>query len=168
MNNILRKKIIDTCQIWHKTARPSRQAFLDLADNLIKWKQKTGIQGLWDTPPLMLTATIDDAWGHGLEIIQTYAKAAGINTLPLGLLQSPETIIAECQNHVPHILGMTILQFDSEDSIAYIRKKIPSKTLIVAGGPLFRADPELAQRMGIDFVAKDAVAFMEFLLDFKP
>jgi len=168
MNNILRKKIIDTCRIWHNTGSPSRQAFRDLADNLIKWKQETGIQGLWDTPPLMLTATIDDGWGHGLEIIQIYAKAAGVNTLPLGLLQSPETIISKCQNHVPHILGMTILQFDSEDSMSYIRKKIPSKTLIVAGGPLFRSDPELAQRMGIDFVAKDAVAFMEFLLDFKP
>lgn len=168
MNLILKKKIINACQNWHKTRHPSREAFLDLANNIIQWKQERDIQGLWENPPLMLTATIDDGWGHGLEIIQLYAQAAGVRIMPLGLMQSPETIIAKCQNYVPHILGMTILQFDSEDSMAYIRKNIPSKTLIIAGGPLFRADPGLSRRMGIDFTAKDAVAFMEFLLNFKP
>ena len=38
-------------------------------------------------------------------------------------------------------------------------------THIVAGGPVFSADPELARRAGIDFVARDAGAFWEYLLD---
>lgn len=167
MNLLYKDKIIDTIRKWQKNPRPSREAFLNIASELIKWKQDAGIKGLWEDPPLMLTATIDDGWGHGLEIIQLYAEAAGINTVALGLLKSTDTIISECRKQCPHILGMTILQFDSEDSMAYIRKNIPSKTRIVAGGPLFRSDPELGRRMGIDFVAKDAIAFMEYLLNFN-
>jgi hypothetical protein len=38
---------------------------------------------------------------------------------------------------------------------------------MVCGGPLFRADPDLADRCGIDFVAKDVGAFLDYLLDHR-
>lgn len=162
-------RIKQSLKEWRESGNsPSRTAFTDMAHDILEWKKNHGISGIWESQPLMLTATLDDAWGYGLDVIHLYAEAAGMQIIPLGLLQSPESIISRCQEHVPHILGMTILQFDSEEDTALIRKNIPSKTLIVAGGPLFRSDPELAERAGIDFVAKDAISFMEFLLEFNP
>ena len=39
---------------------------------------------------------------------------------------------------------------------------------MVVGGPIFAADPDLARRAGIDFVARNAAAFIAYLLDFQP
>jgi methylmalonyl-CoA mutase cobalamin-binding subunit len=146
--------------------RPSRQVLTENANHLISWRQERNLPGLWEKPPLMLTATVDDGWGHGLEIIHLYAEAAGLRVKPLGLMLAPEIIIAECALHNPDILGITVLQFDSETALQRIRLEIPAKTRIVAGGPLFSADPEFAGLCGIDMVAKDAMAFMDFLLTF--
>ncbi len=160
----LRSKIHEVLKILRQTSHPSRTLFMDEARNLLEWKNIHGISGLWDQPPLMLTATLDDGWGHGLEVIRLYADAAGVRVHHLGLLCTPEFIIRECLQYRPDILGMTVLQFDTEEAVAMIRQNIPEKTRIVAGGPLFRADPEFAQRAGIDVTAKDAVEFMEYLL----
>ena len=161
-----KKKIIAVIGKLRKTRRPSRNAFVDAAKNLSEWKQRNDCSGLWHEPPLMATATLDDGFGHGLEIIHLYAEAAGLKLLRLGLMLSPDDIIAKCLEHHPSILGLTMLQFDTETSIKQIRDGIRSDTQIVAGGPLFAADPGLAKRSGIDVVTKDAAAFMEYLLRF--
>ncbi len=113
----------------------------------------------------MLTATLEDGFGHGLEVIHRFADAVGLKCMPLGLLLKPERIIQECRIHRPDFLGVTVLQFDSEDALKRIRKEIPSRTRIVAGGPVFRADPDFDQRTGIDRVARDGVDFLKILLD---
>lgn len=145
--------------------RPSRNQLVDAAESLNSWKLDHGIESLWESPPLMVTATLDDGWGHGLAVIHLYAEVAGLRLIPLGLLQPPETVIAACRQHRPAILGLTVLQFDTEDDLVRIRNQIPADTRIVAGGPLFGADPELAERAGIDIVAKNATAFMTYLLE---
>jgi hypothetical protein len=38
---------------------------------------------------------------------------------------------------------------------------------MICGGPVFKADPELAKRCGIDFVAEHVGAFLEYLLDHR-
>ncbi len=119
---------------------------------------------MWLNAPLMVTATIDDAMGHGLDLIHQYSNLAGLRVHPLGLLQSAETIIAACREMEPALLGLTVLQFDSEDDLVLIARSIPETTRIVAGGPVFKADPELAQRAGVHRVAVDAADFLSFLL----
>ncbi|MGE0085718.1 MAG: cobalamin-dependent protein [Desulfococcaceae bacterium] len=160
----LRFKILEVLEILRLPEHPSRTFFTDEARKLLEWKNMHGISGLWEEPPLMLTATLDDGWGHGLDVIRLYAEAAGVRVLHAGLLRTPEFIIEECRRYEPDILGMTVLQFDTEEALALIRQKIPLKTRIVAGGPLFRADAEFAQRCGIDVTAKDAAEFMAYLL----
>ena len=39
--------------------------------------EQLGTQGLWASPPLMLTATLDDGLGQGLAVIEKFAKAIG-------------------------------------------------------------------------------------------
>lgn len=128
---------------------------------------KTGNSGLWDKPPLMITATLDDGLGQGLEIIRMFSETAGIEIIDLGLLVTPERIIAECKENNPDLLGLTVLQFDSEEDILMIRRNLPSKTKIIAGGPVFTADPGFARRTGIHFTAKNVAYFIRFLLQFE-
>ncbi len=144
--------------------RPARTELAAAVADIQAWKTKHQSAGLWPVPPLMVTATIDDAMGHGLDLIHQYADLAGLRVQPLGLLQSAEAIVAACREMEPELLGLTVLQFDSEDDLALIAQGIPVATRIVAGGPIFKADPELAQRAGVHRVAVDAADFLSFLL----
>ena len=167
-NSPLRRKIAGLVNSLRQTRRPSREALLSGARDLLEWRRDTHSPGLWDRPPLMITATIDDGWGHGLEVIHRYGEAAGLSILPVGLLKTPGEIIRACVSRKPDILGLTVLQFDTEEALIEIRGGIPEHTRIVAGGPIFGADPDLARRTGIDFVAGNAAAFIEYLLGFEP
>ena len=40
------------------------------AGEVREWKVRTGGSGVWDAPPLMLKATLDDGLGQGLEVIR--------------------------------------------------------------------------------------------------
>ena len=122
---------------------------------------------MWDNPLLMITATLDDGLGQGLEIIRLFSETAGIEIIDLGLLVTPEKIIAECKKNNPDLLGLTVLQFDSEEDILMISRNLPSKTKIIAGGPVFSADHGFARRTGIHFAAKNVAYFIRFLLKFE-
>ncbi len=115
----------------------------------------------------MLTATLDDGLGHGLEVIRMFSETAGLETIELGLLLTPEKIITSCKNHQPDLLGLTVLQFDSEEDILMISRNLPSKTKIIAGGPVLTADRGFAARAGIHFTAKNAAYFIQYLLQFE-
>lgn len=144
--------------------KPSRTELAAAAEELDQWKKTNQTGGLWAPPPLMLTATLDGAMGHGLELIHRYAGLAGVEIHALGLLQSAESVAAACRKLEPQFLGLTVLQFDTEDDLALIARNIPVTTRIVAGGPVFKADPDLARRVGVHRVAADAADFLEYLL----
>jgi methanogenic corrinoid protein MtbC1 len=127
---------------------------------------KTNVSGLWDIPPLIITATLDDGLGQGLEVIHMFSETAGLEIIELGLLVTPKKIITACKINEPDLLGLTVLQFDSEEDILQISKNLPSKTKIIAGGPVFAADPGFARRAGIHFTAKNVASFIRFLLQF--
>lgn len=144
--------------------RPARTELADAVADIRLWKAEHGEEGLWQEPPLMVTATLDDAMGHGLDLIHQYAEVAGIQVNHLGLLQAPDAIVSACRDLEPKLLGLTVLQFDTEEDLAFIAGNIPEATQIVAGGPVFKADPELSRRAGIHRVAMDAADFLKFLL----
>ncbi len=146
------------------SGRPSRMELGAAAAEIQQWKTEHQVTGLWQDPPLMVTATLDDAMGHGLDLIHQYADLAGLKVQALGLLQSADSVAATCRELNPALLGLTVLQFDTEDDLAIIARNIPEATRIVAGGPVFKADPEFAWRAGIHRVASDAADFLNFLL----
>ena len=160
-------KLDELSRKWQSTGLPSRSGLEKAAGDLRDWKKKTGGPGLWDIPPLMITATIDDGLGHGLEVIRMFSEVAGLEIIDLGRLVTPDKIITECKNNQPDLLGLTVLQFDSEEHILMIGRNLPSKTKIIAGGPVFTADHGFARRTGIHFTAKNAACFIRFLLQFE-
>jgi len=138
------------------------------ADALAAWRARTGAPGLWESPPRMVTATVDDGLGQGLDLIHRFARLAGVELHPLGLMVPAADIVAACRRLQPAWLGMTVLQFDSEPVVTGIRAALPPETHILAGGPLFKSDPDLAARCGIDTVLPSAAAFAAFLLGYRP
>lgn len=167
-NQVLRDRLINLLSDWETSGRPTRTGFQSAAEEIIRWKKKNHISGLWEIPPLFVTATIDDGWGHGLQLIHLWAKVVGLKVQALGLLVKPEEIIRKCLRLNPDFLGMTVLQFDTEDDLILITRNLPSKTRVIVGGPVFSADPELAGRTGVHFVAKNAADFISFMLKFEP
>jgi methylmalonyl-CoA mutase cobalamin-binding subunit len=162
--NALLERIEAILTTWKDTGIPARASLHEIADGIIEWRNAVGIPGLWEAPPLMVGATLDDGWGHGIQLILKFAEAMGVNTNFIGLLQPWEKIVAACRECQPDFLGLTVLQLDTEDDLMELRHHLPENIKIIAGGPVFTIDPELAERVGIDFVAKDAGAFMRLLL----
>jgi methylmalonyl-CoA mutase cobalamin-binding subunit len=162
----LHARITRQLEDWKAQAQPSREQLLWAADQVTAWRRERQIEGLWPDPPLMLTATIDDSFGHGLEVIHRFAEAAGLPVVHLGKLLTAEAIVDGCRRHQPRLLGLTVLQFDTEPDLIVIRRQIDPAIRIVAGGPIFAADPDLAERSGIDFVARSATDFWRYLLTF--
>ena len=159
-----REAIDQLAKLWISSGLPSRQAVAQAAAQLIRLRNQLGIEGLWAPPPLMVTATLDDGLGQGLEVIEAFAAAMGIRLVSLGLMQSPETITAACRRDQADYLGMTVLQFDSEDDLIRIAEKLPSQTRIIAGGSVFSADAEFAQRTGVHYAAKNVAYFLSYML----
>ncbi|MFZ7126204.1 MAG: cobalamin-dependent protein [Desulfobacterales bacterium] len=115
----------------------------------------------------MLTATIDDGWGHGLDVIERVAEAAGVRVRRIGLLRTALEILDECRKQEPDLLGLTVLQFDSDDTVDAIVRGLPARTLLVAGGAAYRYDPDFAARTGTRRVARDGSGFLRFLLEYR-
>lgn len=162
------KQMIMNCLKQWEGAPPTRESYLAAASEWTAWRQERCHGGLWAAPPRMVTATIDDGWGHGLEVIEKLAAAVGICIHPLGLLQPVERIIAVCQELKPDFLGLTVLQFDSDDAVSEIVRSIPPSTLLVAGGAAFQYDPDFALHTGTPVVVKNGASFVRFLLERAP
>ena len=162
-----KQMILDCLKQW-KGASPTRESYLAAASEWAAWRSERRHGGLWSSPPRMVTATIDDGWGHGLEVIEKLAAALGMRIHPLGLLQPAERIIAACRELAPEFLGLTVLQFDSDDAVSEVVRGIPPSTLLVAGGAAFQYDPDFALRTGTPVVVKNGASFVRFLLERAP
>lgn len=164
-----KEEVLKLIKTWKTQGLPSGDALAATVDELRRWKDVNNIGGLWVEPPLMATATVDDGFGQGLAVIHKFAAAVGLSLHPIGLMQKPDVIIDACRSLRPAILGLTILQFDSQEAIAYIASHLPAQTKIVAGGPVFAADPEFAGRAGIHVVAANVGDFLDYLINrFRP
>ncbi len=151
---------------WRSGALPSRAGYLEAAEALLAWRVEHGGGGLWRVAPLLATATLDDAWGQGLDVIHRLAEAVGMRLLPLGPRRSPEMILAICQRELPAFLGLTVLWAEAEAALRSIAQGLPRMTRLIVGGPAFAADHELASRAGVAFVVAHGAAFLERLLVF--
>ena len=145
---------------------PTREGYLEAAAALAAGGQPDP-EPLWPRSLRMVTATLDDGWGYGLEIIQALAAGVGVRVKSLGVLQTPEAIVAACRRHRPDLLGLTVLQFDSDDAVRRILRHLPPTTTLIAGGAAYQFDPDFAERTQTPFVARHGAAFLQFLLNYR-
>ncbi|MBC2735225.1 MAG: hypothetical protein HF981_12780 [Desulfobacteraceae bacterium] len=163
----MRDRLTDLLQQWSRRGKPSREDYFSMARELEALRRQSEWGGLWPQPPSMITATLDDGWGHGLDIIEALAASVGVAVHSLGVLQAPATIVQACRERQPDLLGLTVLQFDSDDALIHITRSLPPGTTLIAGGAAYRFDPEFAERTGTHAVARDGIAFLRFLLDYQ-
>lgn len=161
----LRNALESLSRRWLTQGLPSRSEVLRAADEINEWKRQNGETGIWTATPLLLTATLDDGIGQGIEIIEVFSKTIGLKVKPLGLLQPPEQIVAACLKEEPAFLGLTVLQIDSEDDLAFIGERISPLTRIIAGGPAFKYDAGMAKRCRVNHVAPNVADYIDFLLN---
>jgi len=129
-----RDRVRDQLQSWQQSGIPSRQRLVDQASRILALRDAMAIPGLWHNPPLMLAATLDDGFGHGLEIIRLWAEAVGMQVHFAGLLLNPSQILEACRRLQPDLLGVTVLQFDTAESVQRIAESLPPGTRLIAGG----------------------------------
>lgn len=134
-----------------------------MADQLEKVKKALVIKGIWVEKPLMVTATLDDGLGQGLRTIHRYGSIIGLEIHSLGMLQTPETIIAACRRLLPRFLGLTVLQLDSDDDLGHIGNHLPRETSLIAGGPVFQYDPDMAPRCGVAAACPNVAHFIDYM-----
>jgi methylmalonyl-CoA mutase cobalamin-binding subunit len=149
---------------WLCSGLPSRQGMMAAAAALEQMRNDLKVESLWDRAPRLLTATLDDGIGQGLAVIEAFAAAIGMDVIPIGLMQTADIVIGACRQHGPHFLGLTVLQFDTEDDLIKISRALPADTRIVAGGPVFSADPGFADRTGIHYAARHVADFLRFMV----
>jgi len=149
---------------WRRNPMVSWTEMYQTGGQLLEWKQEKTISGLWTKTPVMITATLEDGVGQGLKMIHLFSRVAGIDIVPLGLMQKETAIITACQKKAPDFLGMTILQFDSEERLSHMADKIPEATQIVVGGPIFNMmdREELSEKPYI--VLNTVSDYIDFLL----
>jgi len=160
----LRNQLQALCGQWLSTALPSRDGLLETAEQLNTWKKQNKVPGIWPAAPLIITTTLDDGIGQGIEIINIFSEIIGMKVKSLGLLQPAERIISACLKDRPAFLGLTVLQIDSEETLSLIGQRVPSETRIVAGGPAFKYEPEMAIRCKVHHVAANVAAYIDYIL----
>ena len=160
----LRKRLETLLQDWREHELPPRWSIEQSLRKLLEWQNEHENGSLLSPRPLLFTATLDDGWGHGLDLIRLCAGAAGWEVRHLGLLMSPERILAACREYPPDFLGLTMLHSDSESGLSTIAGNLPAKTRLLAGGPPFKSDPELAGRAGVHHVSANVADFLEYVL----
>jgi methylmalonyl-CoA mutase cobalamin-binding subunit len=149
---------------WVSDGLPSREGLDRAAKSLVQLRQKSSLPGIWERPPTLATATLDDGFGQGIAVIESFAAAIGMHIIRLGLMLTAEEIIEGCHRHKPEFLGLTVLQFDTEEDLVFIAERLPPPTRIVAGGPVFTGDPDFAERAGTHYAAKNVADFLLFML----
>lgn len=165
---LLKEKLSHLSHEWMSRGITSREHLLGTADELFEWKKDNQIKNIWPQTPVLATATLDDAIGQGIDIIELYAKISGLEVIRIGLLQTPAHILDQCHRIRPDLLGITILQLDSDDDLSEIGHHLPSNTRLIAGGPVFKFDPDMAHRCGVDYVAPNVGYFIDYLLNWCP
>jgi len=164
----LRNILSEYSDTWRQAPTVPWSEVYQTGEKLLEWKTEKKIAGIWDRQPKMITATLEDGVGQGLKMIHLYSRIAGIEIFPLGLMQTEESIIEACTKHLPDFLGMTILQFDSEERLNHIINHIPKETQVVVGGPVFKLlDKEELEEKNYT-VLNTVSAYLSYLLYWQP
>ena len=128
LSGALRQQAADLVGKWTAGGLPGRDG-LEAAATVLKEASLGG--GLWSPPPVMLTATVDDGIGQGIELIGRFADALGVRVEFMGLMRRPEQVVETARRLQPDLVGLTLLQLDSEPAVAEIARGLPERTVLV-------------------------------------
>ncbi|MBQ9964834.1 MAG: homocysteine S-methyltransferase family protein [Clostridia bacterium] len=109
-------------------------------------------------PKVVIATVKGDIHDIGKNIVKLLLENYGFTVIDLGRDVPPEAVTEAVLAHNAPLLGLSALMTTTvpamEDTIAAVRKRVPSCKIMVGGAVL---NAEYAQRIGADFYAKDAM-----------
>ncbi|WP_143083095.1 hypothetical protein [Thermodesulforhabdus norvegica] len=155
-----RNEVLGVIRRWELRGLPPRWTLINTLKELKK-RRDTVVASLFESPPLILTATLDDGWGVGIEVIHAACDVLGIPYVFLGLIVSPEVIIRKCEELRPGVLGLTVLHESSLMDLKSLDQNLPENVLILVGG-MWIDCREFSRRLKY---LKNVLDFMKFFLE---
>ncbi len=164
--DILRTVLTDFIKKLDENPGMSGSEVLQTGRKLLTWKATEAVDGLFSQPPRLMTATLDDGIGQGLTMIHCFAELTGVEIIHLGLMQTSATITAECRRQHPDMLGLTVLQYDTEEILCdHIIPQLPETVQVIVGGPIFKTMTEKTLAAKPYRVLNTIPDFLLFLMD---
>lgn len=160
---MFRREVEQLVQHWQSHGPTPRWQLREQLKDLKANRQSLGIPSLWSVPPTMVTATLDDGWGHGIETVTLCARALGMTVHALGLLVPASEIVAACRRLRPGFLALTVLQVESEEALQLIADEVPPITQVFVGGAFVHSCPQAFHRINL-LAASNLEAFIKQLL----
>lgn len=149
---------------WRENGVPPRRQLREQLRDLQESRRQLGIASLRETSAAIVTATIDDGWGHGIETVALCARALGLAVHELGLEVRPGEIAAACHALQPRYLALTVLHMESEAKLRQVVRNMPARTDVIVGGAFVQNVPDALERLGI-IPARRLLDFLELLLE---
>ncbi len=160
------KEIRTVLDSWREK-KPPRWSMLKKLEELTEARKRAGIETiLSDNVSTIYTATIDDGWGMGIDVIHKACDVIGLRYKFLGLLVKVDELVNVCNQDIPDFLGLTVIHESSFDDVLYIASKIHEKTtLLVGGGALKTENWGKGKGLGSNIIViPDVVTFFDFFL----
>ncbi|MEJ5299511.1 MAG: cobalamin-dependent protein [Thermodesulforhabdaceae bacterium] len=151
-------------EIWEKSGIPPRWSLLEELKKLQSLRISLGLSSICENPPRLITATLDDGWGLGIEVIHMACNALGIPYNFLGLMKTPEEIVDACASDPPDIVGVTVIQEDSAEELLRLRRLLQPNILILAGGPGLKDPAEISHENNL-IIVKNVSHFIRMIID---
>jgi methanogenic corrinoid protein MtbC1 len=123
--------------------------------------------------PKVVLGTLLDGHTLGARLVGIFLRARGVAVVEAGAGLSPEELAARAVAENARVLAVSVLMLRSATRIVEVRRLLQRdapRTRLAVGGAPFRADPDLARRVGADAWAADALQAAEaiFTLANKP
>lgn len=129
----MKNDLLNLLRTWESEGIPPRWTLISSLRSLKERREEEGAT-LIERPYLILTATLDDGWGVGLETIHAACEALGIKYVFLGLMVPPELIIQKCAEIQPDMVGLTILHEPSLELLKELDQALPKALPLLVGG----------------------------------
>jgi methylmalonyl-CoA mutase cobalamin-binding domain/chain len=109
--------------------------------------------------PKVVVGTLADGHALGAKLVAVFLRAAGLEVVNAGVGLSPHELTSRALDEEAPVLAISMFLLRSAGYVPEIRQVLGRQShpvKLAVGGPPFRADPELARRVGADGWASNA------------
>ncbi len=150
---------------WRAQGLPPRWSLLQELQELVALRSSLGVRHPLGRFLHLLTATLDDGWGMGIDMIHHACGVLGLSYRFVGLAKTPEEVVLHCRGERPDVVALTVLLDDTVAMVKHLRAILPGSIPLFVGGPASEAVRH-EEVEGV-VVLRDLLAFFEVMKNFS-